>query len=72
MGRGPTAAKAQLESDVNNYHLMVTHVELGEEKSLFGHDTFFLDLVNVGYAVERSLERVRGGGDIEVFLIVLY
>jgi homoserine O-acetyltransferase len=29
----------------------VTHVELGEEKSLFGHDTFLLDLENVGGAV---------------------
>jgi len=27
---------------------MVTHVELGEDKILFGHDTFWLDLVNVG------------------------
>ena len=35
---------------------MVTHVELGEDKSLFGHDTFLLDLVNVGCAVERFLE----------------
>lgn len=26
----------------------VTHVELGEDKSLFGHDTFLLDLENVG------------------------
>ncbi|RPB23776.1 homoserine O-acetyltransferase [Terfezia boudieri ATCC MYA-4762] len=35
---------------------VVTHVELGEDKSLFGHDTFLLDLVNVGCAVERFLE----------------
>ena len=34
----------------------VTHVELGEDKSLFGHDTFLLDLPNVGGAVERFLE----------------
>ena len=36
--------------------IMVVHVELGEDKSLFGHDTFLLDLVNVGCAVERFLE----------------
>ncbi|KAF8423344.1 homoserine O-acetyltransferase [Tirmania nivea] len=35
---------------------MVTHVELGEDKSLFGHDTFLLDLVNVGGTVKRFLE----------------
>ena len=35
---------------------IVTHVELGEGKSLFGHDTFLLDLVNVGCAVEGFLE----------------
>jgi len=35
---------------------MVTHVELGEDKSLFGHDTFLLDLANVGCAVERFLK----------------
>ncbi|KAF8470849.1 Alpha/Beta hydrolase protein [Kalaharituber pfeilii] len=34
----------------------VTHVELGEDKSLFGHDTFLLDLVNVGGAVGRFLK----------------
>lgn len=34
---------------------MVTHMELGEDKSLFGHDTFLLDLVNVGGAVGRFL-----------------
>lgn len=33
----------------------VTHIELGEEKSLFGHDTFLLDLENVGGAVQRFL-----------------
>lgn len=33
----------------------VTHVELGEEKSLFGHDTFLLDLENVGGAVKKFL-----------------
>jgi homoserine acetyltransferase len=33
----------------------VTHIELGEEKSLFGHDTFLLDLENVGGAVRRFL-----------------
>lgn len=33
----------------------VTHVELGEDKSLFGHDTFLLDLGNVGGAVGRFL-----------------
>lgn len=34
----------------------VTHVELGEEKSLFGHDTFLLDLQNVGGAVKDFLD----------------
>ena len=33
----------------------VTHIELGEEKSLFGHDTFLLDLKNVGGAVQSFL-----------------
>ncbi|KAH7408594.1 Alpha/Beta hydrolase protein [Phaeosphaeria sp. MPI-PUGE-AT-0046c] len=33
----------------------VTHIELGEEKSLFGHDTFLLDLQNVGGAVKSFL-----------------
>ncbi|KAH7061143.1 Alpha/Beta hydrolase protein [Macrophomina phaseolina] len=33
----------------------VTHVELGEEKSLFGHDTFLLDLEHVGGAVKDFL-----------------
>ena len=34
----------------------VTHVELGEDKSLFGHDTFLLDLEGVGGAVGKFLE----------------
>ncbi|KAH8724364.1 Alpha/Beta hydrolase protein [Phaeosphaeriaceae sp. PMI808] len=33
----------------------VRHIELGEEKSLFGHDTFLLDLQNVGGAVKDFL-----------------
>ncbi|OAL48374.1 homoserine O-acetyltransferas-like protein [Pyrenochaeta sp. DS3sAY3a] len=33
----------------------VTHIELGEEKSIFGHDTFLLDLENVGGAVKSFL-----------------
>jgi homoserine O-acetyltransferase len=33
----------------------VTHVELGEDRSLFGHDTFLLDLEGVGGAVGRWL-----------------
>lgn len=33
----------------------VTHIELGEEKSLFGHDTFLLDLENVGGAIKNFL-----------------
>ncbi|KAF2836715.1 homoserine acetyltransferase [Patellaria atrata CBS 101060] len=33
----------------------ITHVELGEEKSLFGHDTFLLDLEGVGGAVKEFL-----------------
>ncbi|PVH98413.1 homoserine acetyltransferase [Periconia macrospinosa] len=35
----------------------VTHIELGKEKSLFGHDTFLLDLENVGGAVKDFLGR---------------
>jgi len=34
---------------------VVMYVELGEDKCLFGHDTFLLDLVNVGCAVGRFL-----------------
>ncbi|KIV99364.1 homoserine O-acetyltransferase [Verruconis gallopava] len=34
---------------------MVTHVELGEERSLFGHDTFLLDVEGVGGAVKQFL-----------------
>lgn len=33
----------------------VTHVELGEDRSLFGHDTFLLDLEGVGGALGRWL-----------------
>jgi len=33
----------------------VTHIELGEDKSLFGHDTFLLDIENVGGAVKTFL-----------------
>jgi len=33
----------------------VTHIELGEEKSLFGHDTFLLDLEGVGGSVKDFL-----------------
>ncbi|OTA62594.1 homoserine O-acetyltransferase [Hypoxylon sp. EC38] len=33
----------------------VTHVELSEEQSLFGHDTFLLDLKNVGGNVQNFL-----------------
>lgn len=33
----------------------VTHIELGEDKSLFGHDTFLLDLENVGGALKTFL-----------------
>jgi homoserine acetyltransferase len=33
----------------------VTHVELGEDKSLFGHDTFLLDLEGVGGPVGKWL-----------------
>lgn len=33
----------------------VTHIELGEDKSLFGHDTFLLDLENVGGALRQFL-----------------
>ncbi len=33
----------------------VTHLELGEDKSIFGHDTFLLDLENVGGALRGFL-----------------
>ncbi|KAI9665189.1 MAG: hypothetical protein M1831_002199 [Alyxoria varia] len=33
----------------------ITHVELGEDKSLFGHDTFLLDLENIGGGIGRFL-----------------
>jgi homoserine O-acetyltransferase len=33
----------------------VTHVELGEDRSLFGHDTFLLDLEGVGGELRRFL-----------------
>ena len=33
----------------------VTHIELGEDKSIFGHDTFLLDLENVGGALKTFL-----------------
>ncbi|KAF1983108.1 homoserine O-acetyltransferas-like protein [Aulographum hederae CBS 113979] len=33
----------------------VTHVELGQDKSLFGHDTFLLDLEGVGGSVQKFL-----------------
>ncbi|KAL2373553.1 homoserine O-acetyltransferase [Blastomyces gilchristii SLH14081] len=34
----------------------VEHVELGQDVSLFGHDTFLLDLENIGGRVRRFLE----------------
>ncbi|KAJ5902922.1 hypothetical protein N7495_003450 [Penicillium taxi] len=34
----------------------VEHIELGEELSLFGHDTFLLDLKNIGGALARFLQ----------------
>ena len=34
----------------------VTHVELGEDTSLFGHDTFLLDLTHVGGNIRNFLE----------------
>jgi homoserine O-acetyltransferase len=33
----------------------VTHMELGEEKSLFGHDTFLLDLEHIGGSIKKFL-----------------
>ncbi|RFU32387.1 hypothetical protein B7463_g3952, partial [Scytalidium lignicola] len=33
----------------------VTHVELGEDLSLFGHDSFLLDLENIGGALKKFL-----------------
>ncbi|KAF2477575.1 homoserine acetyltransferase [Lindgomyces ingoldianus] len=41
----------------------VTYIELGEEKSLFGHDTFLLDLENVGGAVQSFLEQMPSHHD---------
>ncbi|KAL8698906.1 MAG: hypothetical protein Q9224_001642 [Gallowayella concinna] len=34
----------------------VTHVELGEDTSLFGHDTFLLDLKHIGGSIRTFLE----------------
>lgn len=34
----------------------VKHLELGEDMSLFGHDTFLLDLKNIGGAVQKFLD----------------
>lgn len=34
----------------------VEHIELGEDVSLFGHDTFLLDTENIGGSVGRFLE----------------
>ncbi|CAI7658124.1 unnamed protein product [Penicillium bialowiezense] len=34
----------------------VTHVELGDDLSLFGHDTFLLDLKNIGGALGKFLD----------------
>uniref|UniRef100_A0A8H7NJX4 AB hydrolase-1 domain-containing protein n=1 Tax=Bionectria ochroleuca TaxID=29856 RepID=A0A8H7NJX4_BIOOC len=34
----------------------VTHIELSEEMSLFGHDTFLLDLKNIGGNLQRFLD----------------
>ncbi|VUC20759.1 unnamed protein product, partial [Clonostachys rosea] len=34
----------------------VTHIELSEEMSLFGHDTFLLDLKNIGGNLQLFLD----------------
>jgi homoserine acetyltransferase len=34
----------------------LTHVELGEDVSLFGHDSFLLDLEHIGVNLKRILE----------------
>ncbi len=34
----------------------VTHVELSLEQSMFGHDTFLLDLENIGGNLKKFLE----------------
>ncbi|KAH8423466.1 homoserine O-acetyltransferase family protein [Aspergillus melleus] len=34
----------------------VQHVELGEDVSMFGHDTFLLDLKNIGGALQKFLQ----------------
>ncbi|MCJ1327927.1 hypothetical protein MMC10_004602 [Thelotrema lepadinum] len=40
----------------------VTHVELGEDVSLFGHDTFLLDLKHIGGNLQRFLGGRSYGG----------
>lgn len=35
----------------------ITHVELGEDVSLFGHDTFLLDLEHIGGSLKRFLRQ---------------
>ncbi|KAJ6260669.1 Serine O-succinyltransferase [Drechslerella dactyloides] len=42
----------------------VTHVELGEDVSLFGHDTFLLDTENVGGLVGRFLQDDGGSAAV--------
>lgn len=37
-------------------NINVTHVELGEDVSLFGHDSFLLDVENIGGSVKQFLE----------------
>ena len=44
---------AETLSKVGNRN--VTHVELGEDRSLFGHDTFLLDVEGVGGEIRRFL-----------------
>ena len=34
----------------------VEHIELGEDVSMFGHDTFLLDLKNIGGPLGRFLQ----------------
>lgn len=37
-------------------NINVTHVELGEDVSLFGHDSFLLDVENIGGSVKQFLD----------------
>jgi len=57
----------------------VTHVELGEDLSLFGHDTFLLDLKHIGGNLGRFLSwavelfgRQRWPNNVHLLLATLW